>query len=75
MSKRKSAKSQIERVVAYARVSTVEQAEKDLSIPAQLDAIRRYARERGYELVQEYQEAGASGRDDNRPSFSGCSKT
>ena len=42
------------RVVCYARVSSERQAEKDLSIPAQLKALRRYALDRNWELVGEY---------------------
>lgn len=56
-------------VVAYARVSTLEQAERDLSLPAQLDAIRRYARERELNIVGEFVERGVTGTDDNRPEF------
>src|SRR5260221_5841272 len=56
-------------VVAYARVSTLEQAERDLSLPAQLDAIRRYAREGSLNLVGEFVERGVTGTDDNRPQF------
>lgn len=62
-------KSEIRRVVLYTRVSTAEQAEKDLSLPAQLRALKRQAAERGWEVVREYVEPGASGRDDNRPEF------
>src|SRR5882672_10162465 len=57
------------KVVAYARVSTTEQAERDLSLPAQLDAIRRYARERELTIAGEYVERGVTGTDDNRPQF------
>jgi DNA invertase Pin-like site-specific DNA recombinase len=59
----------IANVYAYVRVSTVDQAERDLSIPAQLDAIRKYCRERGYTIVEEFKEEGASGRDDRRKEF------
>ena len=71
MSRGRSKKSEIRRVVVYARVSTVEQAERDLSIPAQLDALRKYCKEpsRKYEIVDEYIEPGASGTDDNRKVF------
>jgi len=55
------------RAVAYARVSTKRQAEKQLSISAQLRAIRGYAREQGWELVDEFVDEGYSGRDRNRP--------
>jgi site-specific DNA recombinase len=62
-------KTEVRRVVLYARVSTAEQAEKDLSLPAQLRSLQRHARERGWEVVCEYVEPGASGRDENRPAF------
>lgn len=57
------------KAVGYARVSTPEQAEKDLSLPAQMAAIRRYAQENGLSLVGEYVERGITGTDDNRPEF------
>lgn len=62
-------KAEVRRVVTYSRVSTQEQAEKDLSLPAQGQAMAKYARERSYELVQEFIEPGASARDDNRKVF------
>ena len=40
----------IPRCVIYARCSAEKQAEKDLSIPAQLDAARQAARQRGWEV-------------------------
>ena len=57
------------KAVGYARVSTPEQAEKDLSLPAQMASIRCYARDRDLELVGEFVERGISGTDDNRPEF------
>jgi site-specific DNA recombinase len=57
------------KAVAYARVSTAEQAEQDLSLPAQISAIRKYAQDHGLVLVGEYVERGISGTDDNRPEF------
>ena len=57
------------RVVCYARVSSERQAEKDLSIPAQLKALRRYALERNWELVGEYIDEAESARTANRPKF------
>lgn len=57
------------RVVLYARVSTLEQAEKDLSLPAQLSAMREDAKRRGFEVEKEYIEPGASGTDDHRKVF------
>lgn len=57
------------RAVGYARVSTPEQAEKDLSLPAQMAAIRKYAQDHGLELVGEFVERGITATDDNRPEF------
>ena len=61
----------IKNVVLYGRVSTPEQAEKDLSIPAQFDALRRFSATRGYNVVNEYLEPGFSAYqdDDRRPVF------
>src|SRR5262249_15961549 len=51
----------------YARVSTEKQAEKDLSIPAQLAAMREYAIQHGWIVLEEFVEPGASGRTADRP--------
>lgn len=59
--------------VAYARVSTAEQAEKDLSLPAQCKAVAEFAARHDASIAQEYIEAGASGTDANRPVFNRCS--
>src|SRR2546422_8919742 len=56
-------------VALYARVSSEQQAEKDLSIPAQLKALRRYAHERHWEVVNEYIDEAHTGRTDKRPAF------
>lgn len=62
---------EIRNVVLYARVSTPEQAEKDLSIPAQLDALRKYSSAHGYTVANEHLELGSSAYqdDDRRPVF------
>ena len=57
------------KVCCYARVSSERQAEKDLSIPSQLKALRRYASERGWEVVAEYVDEAESARTANRPKF------
>lgn len=57
------------KVVHYTRVSTTEQAEQGQSLPAQLGALRRYSKERGHQVIAEFEEPGASGRDANRPVF------
>ena len=74
MARRRSKRTEIKAVVLYARVSDPRQAEKDLSLPAQIDALRKYARERGYLIVKEYVEPGVSARDDNRPVFRAMTK-
>lgn len=57
-----------EKVVAYARVSTAEQAD-GMSLDAQLRAIRGYAEQRDLFIVAEFIERGASATDDSRPEF------
>ncbi|NPV89878.1 MAG: recombinase family protein [Firmicutes bacterium] len=57
------------RVVAYARVSSKEQAEKELSIPAQLKAIRKYCQDKGWKLVGEYIDEAKSAKTADRPAF------
>jgi DNA invertase Pin-like site-specific DNA recombinase len=55
--------------LTYARVSTDKQADKELSIPAQLQAMRQYARDRGWQILEEFVEAGASARTADRPAL------
>jgi site-specific DNA recombinase len=57
------------KTVIYAQVSSEKQAEKDLSIPAQLKALRRYALEGGWEIVTEYVDEAESAKSANRPAF------
>ena len=54
-------------VVLYARVSSHKQAEKDLSISAQLRALRGFAHEQGWAVVGEFVDRAISGRTANRP--------
>lgn len=66
--KRKVQKRNETLAVAYLRVSTAEQAEKELSLPAQQRAIEEYSLRREIEIVHVFTDAGASGRtDDGRP--------
>ncbi len=58
----------VEKVVAYVRVSTAEQAD-GMSLDAQLRAIRAYAEQRNLAIVAEFVERGASATDDTRPEF------
>ena len=55
--------------VNYARVSTDRQGDKGLSIPAQLQAMRQHARDRGSEIKEEFVERGASARTAGRPAL------
>jgi len=55
--------------VSYLRVSTPEQAAKDLSLPAQREAVEEYARRNGQVITREYLESGCSGTDINRKAF------
>jgi site-specific DNA recombinase len=55
------------RCVIYLRVSTKEQADKGLSIPAQRQACVRHVRDHGWELVDEYSDQGESARTADRP--------
>lgn len=57
------------RCCIYARVSTEEQAERDLSIPFQLERCRYHAQGKGWEVVKEFIDAGESARTDKRPDF------
>ena len=51
----------------YARVFTDKQANKELSIPAQLHACGQYALQRSWTVSKEFVEAGASARTTDRP--------
>jgi len=55
--------------LAYARVSTKEQAEKGLSIPAQLKAIREYANSHGFRILEEFVDMGESAKTADRAEF------
>ncbi|OGR93719.1 MAG: hypothetical protein A2V88_00750 [Elusimicrobia bacterium RBG_16_66_12] len=53
----------------YARVSSERQAEKELSIPAQLRELRRYVLEQNWTIAAEFVDEAKSGRTDDRPAF------
>lgn len=55
--------------VLYARVSTEKQADKELSIPAQLQAMRDYAQQHEWVVVEEFLEPGASAKTAERPAL------
>ena len=56
-----------DRAANYGRCSSQRQAERDLSVPAQLEHAGEYARRRGYVVVGEYTDNGFSGSDMRRP--------
>ena len=56
-------------VALYARVSTVRQAQKDLSIPDQLRQMREWCARNGYSIAMEYVELGRTATDDRRAVF------
>jgi site-specific DNA recombinase len=55
------------RCALYARVSTDKQADKDLSIPAQLQLMRDHAHQQGWTIAEEFVEPGASATTAARP--------
>ncbi len=57
------------RATLYLRVSTGRQAEHDLSIPDQRAQTANWVAARGWTVVAEYIEPGASAMDDKRPEF------
>ncbi len=56
------------KVALYARVSS-EKQDTDLSVAAQLRALREYAQKNGYEVVREFVDEAESGRTAHRPAF------
>ncbi|MDD4985271.1 MAG: recombinase family protein [Dehalococcoidales bacterium] len=57
------------KVAIYCRVSTQNQKEEEVPILGQLEECRKYAKEKGWEIVKVYEDAGYSGRTDQRPAF------
>jgi site-specific DNA recombinase len=56
------------KVALYTRVSS-EAQDTDLSISAQLKALREYAQKNGHEIVSEFKDEAKSGRTADRPDF------
>ena len=56
-------------VYLYARVSTQRQAERDLSIPDQIQAMTKYAETEGWTITGVFIDAGVSGGTDRRREF------
>lgn len=57
------------KVVIYLRVSSEQQAERQLSIPAQREALEHYAFDRGWQIINEYVDEAKSAKTDDRPDF------
>src|SRR5918994_724977 len=55
------------RAILYARVSTDEQARSGYSLAQQIEALREYAAQEGYEVLEEVQDPGQSGASLARP--------
>lgn len=60
--------NELKKVIIYARVSSDRQ-DVDLSISAQLKALRDYARRNDYLIIKEYVDEAESGRSIDRPGF------
>ncbi|MDD5644713.1 MAG: recombinase family protein [bacterium] len=57
------------KVALYARVSSEKQAENDLSISAQLKALRKHAEKNGWTIYKEFIDEAESALSANRPAF------
>jgi site-specific DNA recombinase len=57
------------RAAIYVRVSTVRQAERDLSLPDQIAQCEAYCERQGWEIAEIFSEPGASALDEDRPVF------
>jgi DNA invertase Pin-like site-specific DNA recombinase len=68
ITRRNHIKSTLKNAAIYARVSSDKQ-DVDLSISAQLRALREYAERNGYALVREFVDEAESGRTAARPAF------
>lgn len=55
------------RVAVYARVSTQEQAVEGTSLEHQSDQLESYCQSQGWKVIQEYVDAGFTGKDSDRP--------
>src|ERR671921_2030989 len=55
------------KAILYARVSTDEQARSGYSLAQQLEALRAYATQEGYEILEEIADPGQSGASLARP--------
>jgi site-specific DNA recombinase len=55
------------KAIGYVRVSTDEQAKEGLSLDAQADRVKAFARAKGWELAEIIEDPGQSGKDLSRP--------
>ena len=55
--------------IAYVRVSSYEQAERNLSVPSQIDQIQNYAKQSWILISKIYKDEGHSAYKGNRPAF------
>ncbi len=56
-------------IVIYLRVSSEQQAERQLSIPAQREALQRHASDREWTIIEEYVDEAKSAKTADRPEF------
>jgi DNA invertase Pin-like site-specific DNA recombinase len=56
-------------VVTYLRVSSEQQAERELSIPAQREALQQYAEEKGWTIIDEYIDEAKTAKNADREDF------
>jgi site-specific DNA recombinase len=57
------------KAVIYARTATTQHAEHGNSIPAQVEACRKYAKENGFDVTEVFADAGYSGARLDRPAL------
>jgi len=57
------------KAIVYARVSTQKQAEKEISIPAQIELAKKFALENNIQIIKTFSDEGISGTVSNRPAF------
>ena len=59
----------MKKAIIYCRVSSINQAEKELPIESQLSACEKKAKELGATVIREFYDKGKTGRNANRPGF------
>lgn len=56
-------------VVIYLRISSEQQAERDLSIPAQREALQRHAEKKGWTIIDEFMDKAKTAKNADREDF------